>query len=561
MASPLLSVGGLALVAHYWFKKYEPTDVLSLGVLLGLFPVLPVIMSPLSSTSTPFAILAGYCSFYAALFCSIAIYRVSPLHTLYKYPGPFISRFSNFHLVLVAARGRQHHYFKKMHEKYGPIVRLGPNVLSIVDVELLPSILGADGMPKGSMWDGRRISGNHGQTAARIAKGDLVGARDKQIHADARRVWNRGFTSASIRKYEPILIRRVGQLVEMLEAKCPSAVTHDASVPEDMSKWLNFFSFDLMGDFVFGGPFEFLRDGDKDGLLQTIQDGLRLSSLTGHIPWSFKAVMKLPFLPPQMKGVGEFAHRQVLRRLKDGAIHDDLFYHLNDEEKIDNDPTPLPVLVTYAVTAIIAGSDTTAFSLSSALYLLIEHPACYQRLRSEVDATFTPGTGLPTDFAKLAQLEYLNAVVNETLRLFPSVPTSLQRAPTPGSGGHLLGPDMFIAEGTAVYVPPYVYHRDPRYFYPDPDAFLPERWLKGEDDVATVLTPNAFMAFSAGPANCIGKPLALMQMRIMLASLLQAFDMRFPEGYDSRQWLDSLKDSFVTTRGSLPVILTRRSKD
>ena len=83
----------------------------------------------------------------------------------------------------------------------------------------------------------------------------------------------------------------------------------------------------------------------------------------------------------------------------------------NDEEKIDKEPVPLPVLVTNAVTAIIAGSDTTSSSLSHALYFLIKHPAPYERLRAEVDAMFPLGEGEPTDTAKLAQMDYLNAVM------------------------------------------------------------------------------------------------------------------------------------------------------
>lgn len=83
----------------------------------------------------------------------------------------------------------------------------------------------------------------------------------------------------------------------------------------------------------------------------------------------------------------------------------------NDEEKIDKEPVPLPVLVTNAVTAIIAGSDTTSSSLSHALYFLIKHPASYERLRAEVDAMFPLEEGEPTDTAKLAQMDYLNAVM------------------------------------------------------------------------------------------------------------------------------------------------------
>lgn len=119
---------------------------------------------------------------------------------------------------------------------------------------------------------------------------------------------------------------------------------------------------------------------------------------------------------------------------------------------------------------------------------------------------------------------------------------------------------MFVSEGTGLYVPPYVYNRDPRYFSPNPNSFWPERWLKAKVDPAVTHNMSAYLAFSAGPANCVGKPLALMEVRMALAALLQAFDMRYADSYDSKTWVDSLGDWLVTTRGALPVVLELHSE-
>lgn len=90
------------------------------------------------------------------------------------------------------------------------------------------------------VWDGRRISGKRGQGSAGIAKGNLIGARDMQIHADARKVWNRAFTAASVKKYEPIVIRRIAELVDELRARCGSQGSRAANV--DIASWVNHFS-------------------------------------------------------------------------------------------------------------------------------------------------------------------------------------------------------------------------------------------------------------------------------------------------------------------------------
>ncbi|CCM04655.1 uncharacterized protein FIBRA_06839 [Fibroporia radiculosa] len=539
------------LCTYLWFKRFETSDILHVSILLGLPPAIPVAFLRTHLESTLLAGLVAYSTFYVSLLLSILVYRISPLHPLWSYPGPVLCKISKLWLVYVASDGKLHMYYYKVHKKYGPIVRIGPNELSVVDTALLPSILGSDGMPKGPLWEGRRISGKRGAGAKNV-KGNLIGARNKQQHTEARRVWNRAFTSASVKRYEPIVIRRASQLVDALKKRAGNEEV-------DLSQWLSYFSFDFMGDFVFGGPFDLLRDGDKNDLVGMMENGLYLPALTQHVPWCIEALLTLPFLGKHMKGLGEFAFQQITRRMKEGSVHDDLFYHLNDEGRGDTSSgsPPLPVLMSNAVTAIIAGSDTTAAALSNTFYLMLSHPSCYRRLQIEVDAAFPPGRGEPTDSAKLAQMEYLNAVINESLRLYPPVRTSLQRAPQMGTGGHMLGSTMFIPEGTAIYAPPYVYHHDPRYFS-RPEDFFPERWLSknGEDNT---FDPSAFIPFSMGPANCVGRPLALIEMRMVIAYILHAFELRFANGYDPASYEKHLQDLFVTHRGPLPVTLIARA--
>jgi cytochrome P450 len=84
------------------------------------------------------------------------------------------------------------------------------------------------------VWDGRRISGKRGSGAKEAAKGNLIGARDLKLHAEARKTWNKAFLPASIKGYEPILVRRVAQLVDALGDQKAGRV--------DLSQWLSYFS-------------------------------------------------------------------------------------------------------------------------------------------------------------------------------------------------------------------------------------------------------------------------------------------------------------------------------
>lgn len=116
----------------------------------------------------------------------------------------------------------------------------------------------------------------------------------------------------------------------------------------------------------------------------------------------------------------------------------------------------------------------------------------------------------------------------------------------------------FIREGTAVCVPPYVMHRDPRYFYPKTDEFWPERWLiQNNDDI--ILNRAAFIPFSYGPANCAGKTLAISELRYITAMLVYNFEFEFEDGYDPSLWSSDIMDKFVMVVGKLPLKFRQRS--
>ena len=123
-------------------------------------------------------------------------------------------------------------------------------------------------------------------------------------------------------------------------------------------------------------------------------------------------------------------------------------------------------------------------------------------------------------------------------------------------------------------VAPYVLHRDPRYFSPHAEKFWSDRWLPAEkrrpyrapsgiiaqEDIANVTTDtSAFIPFSYGPANCAGRNLALLEMRVLVALLMQRFDIAFAPGLDFEQWEKEVQDLFVVKVSELPVILRPRT--
>ncbi|KAI9068085.1 cytochrome P450 [Trametes sanguinea] len=167
----------------------------------------------------------------------------------------------------------------------------------------------------------------------------------------------------------------------------------------------------------------------------------------------------------------------------------------------------------------------------------------------------------------------LTAVINETLRLYPPITTGTQRRVPHRSQGVMLG-TYHVPAGTAMFLPPYSLQRDPRNFFPFPEEFWPERWLiaagrstfadslvqtpgaKGEADIVSFEhNEAAFPSFSHGPANCVGKQLAMQEMRMVVCALMQKFELRLREGWDVTEYDEGFLDYFVTTRPDLPVIL------
>ncbi|XP_072609182.1 cytochrome P450 3A12 isoform X4 [Vulpes vulpes] len=172
-------------------------------------------------------------------------------------------------------------------------------------------------------------------------------------------------------------------------------------------------------------------------------------------------------------------------------------------------------LVAQSIIFIFAGYETTSTSLSFLMYELATHPDVQQKLQEEIDATF-PNKALPT-YNALVQMEYLDMVLNETLRLY-SIAGRLERVCK--KDVEISG--VFIPKGTVVMVPTFILHRDQN-LWPEPEEFRPERFSKEKKDS---INPYTYLPFGTGPRNCIGMRFAIMNMKLALVRVLQNFSFK-----------------------------------
>ena len=170
------------------------------------------------------------------------------------------------------------------------------------------------------------------------------------------------------------------------------------------------------------------------------------------------------------------------------------------------------------MTLLLAGHETTALALSWAFLLLDRNPDARERLEAELASVIGDAPASPAD---VPSVPFTQAVVNETLRLYPPAYVTGREAirDTTIAG-------LPIPKGHIVLISMYTTHRDPR-FYPEPDMFRPERWLNG---LEKRLPRGAFIPFGLGSRKCIGSSFAMMEATVLLATIARRWRFELAPG-------------------------------
>ncbi|XP_032460637.1 cytochrome P450 3A29-like [Phocoena sinus] len=402
--------------------------------------------------------------------------------------------------------------FKKYGKMWGCYEGRQP-LLVVTDPDIIKTVLVKECY---SVFTNRRSFGPMG-----IMKNAVSLSEDEQWKR-LRSLLSPAFTSGKLKEMFPIISQIGDVLVRNLKKEAGKGK------PINMKDFLGAYSMDVITGTAFGVNIDSLNS-PQDPFVEYSKKMLKFNLLS---PLIFSIIL-FPFLTPVFevlnitlfpKNSVNFLAKSIKRmkesRLKDKQTHRvdllQLMINSQNSKEIDTHKALSDTeLVAQSIIFIFAGYETTSSCLSFILYELATRPDVQQKLQEEVDATF-PNKAPPT-YEALVQMEYLDMVLNESLRIFP-IAGRIERVCKKDVEVN----GVFIPKGTTVVVPLFVLHNDPE-LWPEPEEFRPERFSKKNKES---INPYTYLPFGIGPRNCIGMRFVIMNMKLALVRVLQNFSFK-----------------------------------
>ncbi|KAK6208643.1 cytochrome p450 [Colletotrichum tabaci] len=411
-------------------------------------------------------------------------------------PGPWYTRFSHYVLKLHTLTGRRMHYVHSLHHRYGPVVRISPLEVAVADPEGFAAIhkIGA-GFLKGP-W--------YATTAVGVDPG-IFSMVDPKQHAARRRLFSRAFTGASLRRnWEPVVREKVERAIERIRTDALGGTA-------DVLKWWTLMTTDVIAQLSFGESFDMLELGEKNEYIRALESIFVMSSIRAELPLLYRVARLLPVksirnVLDAQRIVDRHGVRAAANLRRNGHSVSLFGNMLAESEAGEKSDLTEDKVQAEAGNFIVAGSDTTSVTLTYLVWAVLKRPDLQARLEAEL-----AGVDDGFDDAALEELPLLNAVIDETLRLYGAAPGNLPRS-VPQSGATLGG--FFVPGGVVVETQAYTLHRHPS-VYPNPQNFDEIRFL--DQGPLSKQKTRVFTPFGAGTRICLGVHLARMELRLAAA--------------------------------------------
>ncbi|KAL4947535.1 cytochrome P450 [Aspergillus filifer] len=447
---------------------------------------------------------------------------------LRSIPGPFWARFTNLQRVSWVNTGRAHEIHSAVHENYGDIVRLGPNMVSLADPAWIPTVYPARmGVPKSNFYKTLAPWTKNGALPA------VFSSRNEEIHKSLRSPIAGLYSTSKVLPLEVFINQTLDVMTEQIDKRFVKS-----QQTFDLAHWLQYFAFDVMGTLTFSKRYGFLERGeDVNGMLNTVWMFLKSAAPFTQIPWADEAWNKNSFVTmfqgatgiSIMSIVGKFvANRQEAQKAGDiepsTSGNRDMLSSFMEIQA--NNSLPPWFVNAWTFSNITAGSDSVAVVMRTAWYNLLAHPTTLQKLRDELAAADEANSFAKPypSYKDVCDLPYLDAVILEALRIHPPFCLPFERIVP--KGGMMIG-GRYYTEGTVVGMNPYVVNRHKPTFGGDAEIWNPDRWMVPKELKSK--REAAVLTFGAGRRICLGKNIALLELKKIVPALLMNYDFKLQD--------------------------------
>ncbi|KAH7406554.1 cytochrome P450 [Phaeosphaeria sp. MPI-PUGE-AT-0046c] len=474
----------------------------------------------------------------------VLAYLQSPLKNI---PGPFLAKFSNIWRFLNHYGQTHIETQRTLHKKHGDVVRLGPNTVSFSDVSVIKTIYNT----RGTFLKSDYYSINDALQDGHIIQ-NMFSTRSNEYHSKTIRPVQKLYNHQSALQLEDFMNDDLRTLCTQLESRFVTGANKGKTC--DIADWIGYFAWDFLGHMTWSKQFGFMEEAkDIGGMLGTAERVMRYFSVVGQIPALDHWLGKNPRWPRSLYKFDDFSvaagfsvERFMERMQEDPEVSKGKKDFLNGflEAKREN-----PDLVTdnevigYMIINVLGGADTLAIVIKAIFYHILRTPRAHSLLTTELRNAHL---AFPAPYTSISTLPYLDACIKEGLRMHPVVGHIFERVvPTSGltlSDGTVLPP------GTIVGVNPWVIHYKEDIFGAKTEEFRPERWLRGAGESEEVYEARmrgmkeADMAFGGGNRVCVGKPLALVEVYKVVATVFARFNIELED--PKKEW-DLHKQWFV----------------
>ena len=372
-----------------------------------------------------------------AYYASGIIYNLF-FHPLSSYPGPLLWRASSFPWKLALLRGTLHHDLIKFHRVYGESVRIKQDEISYANAQAWKDIHAhVPGRPE-YLKDPIRLP---------LAPNGIMSilVSDTKNHARFRSLFGHAFSDKGLRSQETTLIQYTDLLIQVLREVA------DTGKSVEMVNYYNMAVFDTIGALAFGESFSSLQDRQIHPWVDTIHKNLKSVAIS-HVLRSMGVEFLTPYvLPKELRGKRAqnytYAIEKINRRMQKTGDQGDFWDKVLIKSGEDNESgqgMSKGEMLNNAAVMVVGGSETSASALCGATFLLCKSGKL-QKAVDEVRSTFKKSEDI--NLISASHLTYLTAVINETLRMYPSVPGQPPRV-IPTGGANVCG--KFLPEGVSL---------------------------------------------------------------------------------------------------------------